>query len=137
VVTYRIAFGPRAGIDGFSLHAAVRIEAHDRRRLERLCRYITRPVLSEERIQVNATELRRCPSCGAGELKIIAAILQRAAIEKTRSPAAFTPGCFWCASETAPSRRAAPCPWRLLPLPGLGTAFEISPFMGQRSTATI
>ncbi len=26
--------------------------------------------------------LRRCPSCGAGELKIIAAILQRAAIEK-------------------------------------------------------
>ncbi len=27
-------------------------------------------------------DLRRCPSCGAGELKIIAAILQRAAIEK-------------------------------------------------------
>jgi hypothetical protein len=27
-------------------------------------------------------DLWRCPSCGAGELKIIAAILQRAAIEK-------------------------------------------------------
>ncbi len=27
-------------------------------------------------------DMRRCPSCGAGELKIIAAILQRAAIEK-------------------------------------------------------
>ena len=27
-------------------------------------------------------DLRRCPSCDAGELKIIAAILQRAAIEK-------------------------------------------------------
>ena len=27
-------------------------------------------------------DLRRCPSCGAGALKIIAAILQRAAIEK-------------------------------------------------------
>ena len=27
--------------------------------------------------------LRRCPGCGAGELKIIAAILQPAAIEKT------------------------------------------------------
>ena len=40
--------------DGFSLHAAVRIEAHDRKRLERLYRYITRPALSEERIQVNA-----------------------------------------------------------------------------------
>ena len=64
--TYRIAFGPRAGqkvltvqgvmpraanfkqtlyadIDGFSLHAAVRCGADDRRALEQLCRYITRP----------------------------------------------------------------------------------------------
>jgi hypothetical protein len=76
-VTYRIAYGPRAGqkiltlrgampcetasrqplcadIDGFSLHAAVRVEAHDRKRLEQLCRYITRPALSEERVQLNA-----------------------------------------------------------------------------------
>ena len=65
--TYRIAFGPRAGqkvltvqgvmpretdfkqtlcadIDGFSLHAAVRCGADDRRALEQLCRYITRPL---------------------------------------------------------------------------------------------
>lgn len=76
-VTYRIAFGPRAGhkvltlrgampresaarqalcadIDGFSLHAAVRCEAEDRKRLEQLCRYITRPALSDERVQCNA-----------------------------------------------------------------------------------
>lgn len=76
-VTYRIAFGPRAGhkvltlrgatpretaarqplcadIDGFSLHAAVRVEAHDRKRLEQLCRYITRPALSDKRVQLNA-----------------------------------------------------------------------------------
>jgi hypothetical protein len=76
-VTYRIAFGPRAGqkvltlrgampredaarqplcadIDGFSLHAAVRVEAHDRKRLEQLCRYTTRPALSDERVQLNA-----------------------------------------------------------------------------------
>jgi hypothetical protein len=76
-VTYRIAFGPRAGqkvltlrgampreaaarqplcadIDGFSLHAAVRVEARDRKRLEQLCRYITRPALSDERVQLNA-----------------------------------------------------------------------------------
>ncbi len=76
-ITYRIAFGPRAGqkvltlrgamtrevaarqalcadIAGFSLHAAVRIEAHERRRLERLCRTITRPAWSDERIQANA-----------------------------------------------------------------------------------
>jgi hypothetical protein len=75
-ITYRIAFGPRAGqklvtlrgamqpestarqplcadIDGFSLHAAVRVEAHDRKRLEQLCRYITRPALSDKRMQLN------------------------------------------------------------------------------------
>jgi hypothetical protein len=43
-----------ADIDGFSLHAAVRADAHDRKRLEQLCRYITRPALSEERVQLNA-----------------------------------------------------------------------------------
>ena len=76
-VTYRIAFGPRTGqkvltlrgamprdsaarqplcadIDGFSLHAAVRVEANDRKRLEQLCRCITRPALSDERVQLNA-----------------------------------------------------------------------------------
>jgi hypothetical protein len=43
-----------ADIDGFSLHAAVRVQANDRKRLEQLCRYITRPALSDERIQLNA-----------------------------------------------------------------------------------
>jgi hypothetical protein len=37
------------------MHAAVRVEAHDRKRLEQLGRYITRPALSGERVQVNAT----------------------------------------------------------------------------------
>ena len=32
-------------------HAPVRVEAHDRKRLEQLCRYITRPALSDERDQ--------------------------------------------------------------------------------------
>jgi hypothetical protein len=32
--------------------------------------------------RADLADLRRCPNCGAGELKIIAAILQRAAIEK-------------------------------------------------------
>jgi hypothetical protein len=43
-----------AEIDGFSLHAAVRVEADDRKRLEQLCRYITRPALSDERVRLNA-----------------------------------------------------------------------------------
>ncbi|MFZ2989202.1 transposase [Ideonella sp.] len=40
--------------DGFSLHAAVRVEAHDRKRMEQLCRYITRPARSDERVPLNA-----------------------------------------------------------------------------------
>jgi hypothetical protein len=43
-----------ADIDGFSLHAAVRVDAHERKRLQQLCRYITRPALSDERVQLNA-----------------------------------------------------------------------------------
>ncbi len=43
-----------ADIDAFSLHAAVRVDAHDRKQLVQLCRYITRPALSDERVQVNA-----------------------------------------------------------------------------------
>ena len=43
-----------ADIDGLSLHAAVRVDALDRKRLEQLCRYISRPALSDERVQVNA-----------------------------------------------------------------------------------
>ncbi len=78
--TWRIAMGPRAGrkvltlvggggephsrdrgsrdalcanADGFSLHAGVRCEADDRKGIEQLCRYITRPAISNERLSVN------------------------------------------------------------------------------------
>jgi len=43
-----------ADIDGFSLHAAVRCDADDRQALEQLCRYITRPALANEWVQLNA-----------------------------------------------------------------------------------
>jgi hypothetical protein len=36
-------------VAGFSLHAGVASEAHEREKLERLCRYITRPTVSEKR----------------------------------------------------------------------------------------
>ena len=72
--TYRIALGPRAGqqvlslrtvpgrdeknttdlcadAHGFSLHAAVRCGAHQRKELERLCRTITLPALANERVK--------------------------------------------------------------------------------------
>jgi hypothetical protein len=74
--TYRIAFGPRAGqkvltlqtvpnpgapstqqrcVDeqGFSLHAEVCCAAHQRKKLEHLCRYITRPAIANERLALN------------------------------------------------------------------------------------
>src|SRR3954469_20079459 len=74
--TYRIAIGPRAGhkvlslqtvpsrpadstqpgcvnAHGFSLHAAVRCNTHQRKELERLCRYIPRPAIANERLKRN------------------------------------------------------------------------------------
>src|SRR3954467_564927 len=38
---------------GFSLDAAVRCGAHQRKELERLCRYITRPAIANERLKRN------------------------------------------------------------------------------------
>jgi len=76
-VTYRFALGPGKGKkamvlksvpdgdhnskrglvaknSGFSLHAGVAIKADDREGLERVCRYIARPAISEERLSTNA-----------------------------------------------------------------------------------
>ena len=77
-ITYRIALGPRAGqklftlqtlparpetddhrsvatAGGFSLHAGVAIEPHQRARLERLCRYVSRPSVSTQRLSLTAS----------------------------------------------------------------------------------
>jgi len=74
--TYRIALGPRAGQkvlslhtvpsqtapptqqrcvseQGFGLHAEVCCAAHQRHKLEHLCRYITRPAIANERLKRN------------------------------------------------------------------------------------
>ena len=73
-ITYLIALGPHQGRKafalqtlpatagpsdgnlarsaGFSLHAGVASEAHEREKLERLCRYITRPAVSTERLSL-------------------------------------------------------------------------------------
>jgi hypothetical protein len=75
-INYRIAIGPHAGrkaltlysvppveeaphnpllarLAGFSLHAATVCEAHQRSRLERLCRYITRPPIATKRLSID------------------------------------------------------------------------------------
>jgi hypothetical protein len=73
-ITYRIAIGPQAGrkvftlqtlpasgepfddgigkVAGFSLHAGVATRADARKKLERLCRYISRPAVSEKRLSL-------------------------------------------------------------------------------------
>ena len=44
---------PRAGnVAGFSLHAGVTARAHERAKLERLCRYIARPAVSTQRLSL-------------------------------------------------------------------------------------
>ena len=42
-----------ANAQGFSLHAGVRCDANDRQGIEQLCRYITRPAISNERLAIN------------------------------------------------------------------------------------
>ena len=75
-ITYRIAVGPDAGrkvftvqtlpssdktsddrvgkLGGFSLHAGVVAGADERDKLERLCRYISRPAVSEKRLSLTS-----------------------------------------------------------------------------------
>jgi Putative transposase len=81
-ITYRIAVGPQRGrkvftlqtlpecdpdepftdgvgkVAGFSLHAGVATKAHERGKLERLCRYIARPAVSEKRLSLTAHKVR-------------------------------------------------------------------------------
>jgi hypothetical protein len=47
------ARGPRqAHVEGFNLHANVWVGAHDRARLEQLCRYLLRPPLADDRLRL-------------------------------------------------------------------------------------
>lgn len=43
-----------AHLDGFDLHAALRVAGHDRRRLEHLCRSLLRPPVAQERLRLLA-----------------------------------------------------------------------------------
>ncbi len=82
--SYRIGLGPRRGKkvyalktveaeegegsercvqnNGFSLHADVSCEADDRKKLERLCRYVARPAIANERLKLT--------DCGQVVLKL-------------------------------------------------------------------
>ena len=78
-ITYRVAVGPRMGrkvftlqtlpasqtgewagnVDGFSLHGGVASKAHEREKLERICRYIARPPVAEKRLSLTRNTMVR------------------------------------------------------------------------------
>ncbi len=49
-----------ASCDGYTVHAGVVIGARNRKGLEQLCRYITRPPLAKERVEVCCDEPGGC-----------------------------------------------------------------------------
>ena len=100
-VNYRIAIGPHAGrkaltlysvppmeersnsplvakVAGFSLHAGTVCETYQRSRLERLCRYITRPPVATKRLSLGlgtsaaslASLFNLTPAVGSGDLSM-------------------------------------------------------------------
>jgi hypothetical protein len=83
-ITYRVAVGPRAGqkvfslqtvparegerkgvaqYAGFSLHAGIGVEAEQREKLERLTRYVSRPPVAIERLDLTAQGSRPTRRC--------------------------------------------------------------------------
>ena len=53
--------GQAAKVAGFSLHAGVVAEPHRRDKLERLCRYVSRPAVSEKRMALTPNGKIRYP----------------------------------------------------------------------------
>ena len=137
-VHYRIATGPHAGrkaltlrtvashphtdnpgiaqLSGFSLHAGTRCQAHERDSLERLCRYIARPALSNERLSVNDRgqvlyRLKHPFRNGTTHVVLdpidfiarLAALVPRPRAHLTRYHGVFAPNCKH-------RRRIIPCP---------------------------
>ncbi len=112
-VRYRIAVGPQAGRktmtlrnpramvddttsskpftaarDGFSINAAVGCEARERGKLERVCRYMARPPIAEQRLSIDGDalvvyELKRPFSDGTGASNL-GALKNRGANPETR-----------------------------------------------------
>ncbi|MCZ2438793.1 MAG: transposase [Burkholderiales bacterium] len=76
-------------MDGFSLHAAVRVEADDRERLEQLCRFITLPALPDEPVKLNdagQVELKlETPGACAGPAHARARAAARRAARRSRT----------------------------------------------------
>ncbi len=138
-ITYRIAVGPNAGrkvmtlqtlpaadpplgeqagqVNGFSLHAGVAARVDQRDKLERLCRYISRPAVSEKRLSLTSSGLVRYQlktpyRDGTTHvffephdfLARLAALVPRPRVNLTRFHGVFAPNSNWRARVT-PAKR--------------------------------
>ena len=114
--------------DGFSLNAAVACQPHPRERLERLCRYVTRPAICPDRLSCDTNgkvvpQLKRPyrdgtthTVFGPGEcLARPAALVARPRANLTRYHGAFAPNCKLptavvpTPNNTTPGRRSTAC----------------------------
>ncbi len=141
-ITYRIAVGAHAGrkvftlqtlpscnepfvepvgkMAGFSLHAGVAAGAQDRRKLERLCRYISRPAVSEKRLSLLSNgkvryELKTPYRDGTTHVLFepldfiarLVALVPKPRVNLTRFHGVFAPNSAHRAQVTPAERRAA------------------------------
>jgi len=143
-ITYRIALGPRAGqkaftlrslpgttrrardkpflasADGFSLHAGVAAGADERKKVERLCRYIARPAIATGRLSLTSqgqvrytlkTPYRDGTTHVVFEpldfMARLAALVPRPRVHLTRYHGVFAPHSRWRA-EVTPAGRGKP-----------------------------
>lgn len=139
-ITYRIAMGPRQGSKvftlqtvpeqpqkppnglvaqaaGFSFHAGVSARAEQRWKRERLCRYITRPAISEQRLSVTSGgdiryELKKPYRDGTTHvifepldfLARLAALVPKPRVNLTRYNGVFAPNSVYRAQVTPAGR---------------------------------
>jgi hypothetical protein len=138
-ITYRVAVGPQQGKkvftlqtvpaaesdnnsqaareSGFSLHAGVVAQHWERKKLERLCRYITRPAISEERLSITPAgnvryQLKTPYRDGTTHvvfepldfLSKLAALVPKPKVNLTRFHGIFAPNSRF-RSEVTPARR--------------------------------
>ncbi|MFT5291968.1 MAG: hypothetical protein ACI8QS_002968 [Planctomycetota bacterium] len=106
-----------AEFDGFSLHAATRIPAHDRATLEHLCRYIGRPPFSSQSLTLDSTgrvlfQLRRPWRDGTTQLRFdpltflsrLASLVPPPRVHQQTYHGLLAPGDPW-RNEVVPAKR--------------------------------
>ena len=122
-------------VAGFSLHAGVAAKAHQRQKLERLCRYISRPAVSEQRLSLapngNVRYQLKTPYRDGTTHVIfepldfiarLAALVPKPRGNLTRPYGIFAPNSRDCTSVT-PAKRASAYA-AILPLKGLGVSLS-------------